>query len=154
MSDKTDYPLVYSDKPPNRAIYLEDRSVNVNVLKISMSKRHGFVLLCDLFTISLTSYMTCYLTTITSSILQTIICCSIASFVWLLSVAKMIVDFLNWMYTMNSMQSKMGVLYLKDVCDLCNDLISAACKVTLESSKGVASEFGQQSCNEEKSVDT
>lgn len=120
---------------PRPLIYIKDRQVVVETLKLSMSRKHRFVMFLDLWTIAWVSAIT-----IGMSMSD-----SLSSYFWmimpvgclctLISVCKTMIDFINWLYTMNEMNNNMGKWYVEDVRHIVVDLLNAGAKVAAEEVK-------------------
>lgn len=120
---------------PRPLIYIKDRKVIVETLKLSMSRKHRFVMFLDLWTIVLVSAITIGMSMAESLSEYFWVIMPIGCLCTLISVCKTMIDFYNWLYTMNKMNSKMGNWYVDDVRHIVVDLLNAGAKVAAEEVK-------------------
>ena len=113
-------------------ISIKDRKVTIKTFQVSMSRYHRFVMLADLFTISWVTGITVFMSMDENLSRYAWIVCSIGFLVLIFAVGKTIVDFRNWMYTMNSMLAQIGEFYLKDIAGICQDFAIAGAKVAAD----------------------
>ena len=147
--------ITNGSRPP--VIELKGGQVNVKTLKLSISRKHRWMLLIDLLTIFWVGIVSTLLFCIDN---LTPIKLMVISFFGLLmlfaSVGKTIFDLVNWVYTMQKFNERMGEWYCEDVANICNDLITAGVKVAAEemdkSKKGEREEVNGE-CAQEKSSD-
>ena len=128
------------DSRPEPLITIEDNYVNVKTLKVSMSRRHRVVMFVDLWTIAWVSGLTVGMSMATTLSHYVWIIAPIGFLVLLCAIGKTVVDFQNWLFTMNMMQAKMGDWYMDDVVGICQDFISAGVKFAAEEVKKVVGE--------------
>ena len=122
---------------PEPLITVKDNKVNVKTLQVSMSRRHRVVMFLDLWTIAWVSGLTVGMSMATTLSHYVWIIAPIGFLVLLCAIGKTVVDFQNWLFTMNMMQAKMGDWYMDDVVGICQDFISAGVKFAAEEVKKV-----------------
>ncbi|MBO6031800.1 MAG: hypothetical protein J6Q22_10130 [Prevotella sp.] len=121
-----------SNDRPAPLIRLENQRVNVSVLKISMSRKHRLLMLLDLFNIAWLSGVGVWMC-MTEKLAQHVwIIAPIGFLVIICAIGMAIVDFLNWLFTMNKMQTMMGEWYMDDVIGICQDFINAGAKIAAD----------------------
>ena len=125
---------------PEPLITVKDNKVNVKTLQVSMSRRHRVVMFLDLWTIAWVSGLTVGMSMATRLSHYVWIIAPIGFIVLLCAIGKTVVDFQNWLFTMNMMQAKMGDWYMDDVIGICQDFINAGAKFAAEEVKKAVEE--------------
>jgi len=125
---------------PEPLITVKDNKVNVKTLQVSMSRRHRVVMFLDLWTIAWVSGLTVGMSMATTLSHYVWIIAPIGFLVLLCAIGKTVVDFQNWIFTMNMMQAKMGDWYMDDVIGICQDFINAGAKFAAEEVKKAVEE--------------
>lgn len=125
---------------PEPLITVKDNKVNVKTLQVSMSRRHRVVMVLDLWTIAWVAGLTVGMSMATTLSHYVWIIAPIGFLVLLCAIGKTVVDFQNWLFTMNMMQAKMGDWYMDDVVGICQDFISAGVKFAAEEVEKVVEE--------------
>lgn len=124
-----------SDGRPGTLITIKENRVNVKVLKLSMSRKHRFVMFIDLWTIAWVAGLTVGMSMESNLSNYVWIIAPIGFLFLLMAIGKTIGDFQNWLFTMNAMQEKMGVWYMDDVIGIVHDFINAGTKFAAEEVK-------------------
>lgn len=117
---------------PRPLISVKDRKVNVNTFQVSMSRRHRIVMFLDLWTIAWVAGGTVFFSMADKLAQYIWITAPIGGFVLLCAIGKTIVDFQNWLYTMNMKLIQMGEWYMEDIVGICQDFISAGMRLAAE----------------------
>ena len=117
---------------PGPLISVKDRKVNVNTFQVSMSRRHRIVMFLDLWTIAWVAGVTVFFSMADKLAQYIWITAPIGGFVLLCAIGKTIVDFQDWLYTMNMKLIQMGEWYMEDIVGICQDFISAGMKLAAE----------------------
>lgn len=125
---------------PEPLITVKDNKVNVKTLQVSMSRRHRVVMFLDLWTIAWVAGLTVGMSMATTLSHYVWIIAPIGFLVLLCAIGKTVVDFQNWLFTMNMMQAKMGEWYMDDVVGICQDFINAGAKFAAEEVKKAVEE--------------
>jgi len=125
---------------PEPLITVKDNKVNVKTLQISMSRRHRVVMFLDLWTIAWVAGLTVGMSMATTLSHYVWIISPIGFLVLLCAIGKTVVDFQNWLFTMNMMLLKMGDRYMDDVVEICQDFINAGAKFAAEEVKKAVEE--------------
>ena len=125
---------------PEPLITVKDNKVNVKTLQVSMSRRHRVVMFLDLWTIAWVAGLTVGMSMATTLSHYVWIIAPIGFLALLCAIGKTVVDFQNWLFTMNVMQAKMGNWYMDDVVGICQDFINAGVKFAAEEVKKVVKE--------------
>ena len=125
---------------PEPLITVKDNKVNVKTLQVSMSRRHRVVMFLDLWTIAWVAGLTVGMSMATTLSHYVWIIAPIGFLVLLCAIGKTVVDFQNWLFTMNMMQAKMGDWYMDDVVGICQDFINAGAKFAAEEVKKAVEE--------------
>lgn len=120
------------DSRPEPLITIEDHHVNVKTLKVSMSRKHRIIMFLDILTVALVSGITVGMSMSNTLSQYVWIIAPIGLFVLLFFIGKIVVDFQNWIFTMNAMQAKMGEWYMEDIIGICQDFIKAGTKLAVE----------------------
>lgn len=120
-----------ANRPP--MIEVKDGKVNVKTQLITISRKHRFLMLFDLVTISWVSAIFVLIATLNNlSWIGILGMCILGGLMWICALGKTICDFRNWMFTMQMMNERMGDWYCEDVINICNSFISAGVKVAAE----------------------
>lgn len=128
-------------RPP--LVEIRNRQCNVKTLALSMSKQHKIIMLVDLLIIGLCPALLVWCATRMKDI-DGIFIMSILSIVALIGgIMKTIRDFVNWLFTMNKMQEKMGWWYIEDMNNIFHDFIKAGCQVAAEEVAKVSGKNGE-----------
>ena len=137
------------DGRPEPLITIKDNKVNVKTFKVSMSRRHRIVMFIDIWTVAWTSGLAVALS-MSSALTQYIwIIAPIGALLILCSIGKTIVDFQNWLFTMNAMQAKMGDWDMDDIIGICQDFINAGAKFAAEEvKKAVEAKIGTETSDD------
>ena len=125
---------------PEPLITVKDNKVHVKTLQVSMSRRHRVVMFLDLWTIAWVAGLTVGMSMATTLSHYVWIIAPIGFLVLLCAIGKTVVDFQNWLFTMNMMQEKMGDRYMDDVVGICQDFINAGAKFAAEEVKKAVEE--------------
>lgn len=125
---------------PEPLITVKDNKVNVKTLQMSMSRRHRVVMFLDLWTIAWVAGLTVGMSMATTLSHYVWIIAPIGFLVLLCAIGKAVVDFQNWLFTMNMMLLKMGDRYMDDVVGICQDFINAGAKFAAEEVKKAVEE--------------
>lgn len=120
---------------PEPLITVKDNRVNIKTLKLSMSRKHRCMMFIDLWTIAWAAGLTVAMSMTSFSAKYVWIIAPIGFLTLLCSIGKTVVDFQNWLFTMNAMQAKMGGWYMDDVIGIVQDFINAGTKFTAEEVK-------------------
>lgn len=124
-----------SDGRPEPLITIEDNRVNVKTLKLSMSRKHRFVMFSDLWTIAWVAGLTVGMSMASNLSNYVWIIAPFGFLILLIAIGKTIGDFQNWLFTMNAMQVKMGEWYMDDVIGIVQGFITAGTKFAAEEVK-------------------
>ena len=147
---RKDTTLTFGDNGrPEQLITVKDNKVNVKTLQVSMSRRHRVVMFLDLWTIAWVAGLTVGMSMETTLSHYVWIIAPIGFLVLLCAIGKTVVDFQNWLFTMNMMQAKMGDRYMDDVVGICQDFINAGAKFAAEEVKKVVEETDTEATNGE-----
>ena len=117
---------------PEPLITVKDNKVNVKTLQVSMSRRHRVVMFVDLWTIAWVAGLTVGMSMATTLSHYVWIIAPIGFLVLLCAIGKTVVDFQDWLFTMNAMQAQMGEWYMEDIIGICQDFIKAGTKLAVE----------------------
>ncbi len=147
---RKDTTLTFGDNGrPEQLITVKDNKVNVKTLQVSMSRRHRVVMFLDLWTIAWVAGLTVGMSMETTLSHYVWIIAPIGFLVLLCAIGKTVVDFQNWLFTMNMMQAKMGDRYMDDVVGICQDFINAGAKFAAEEVKKVVEDTDTEATNGE-----
>lgn len=124
-----------SDGRTGPLITIKDNQVNVKVLKLSMSRKHRFLMYIDLWTIAWVAGLTIGMSMESDLSNYVWIIAPIGFLLLLMAIGKTIGDFQNWLFKMNAMQEKMGEWYMDDVIGIVQDFITAGTKFAAEEVK-------------------
>ena len=120
------------DSRPEPLITIKDNHVNVKTLKVSMSRKHRIIMFLDIWIVALVSGITVGMSMSNTLSQYVWIISTIGLFVLLFFIGKIVVDFQNWIFTMNAMQAQMGEWYMEDIIGICQDFIKAGTKLAVE----------------------
>lgn len=120
------------DGRPEPLITIKDNHVNVKTFKVAMSRRHRIIMFMDIWTIAWVAGLGVYMSMVSQLSQYVWIIAPIGVLVLLCAIGKTIVDFQNWLFTMNSLQAQMGEWYLEDIVGICQDFINAGANVAVD----------------------
>ena len=119
-------------------IEVSDGKVRVKTMRVSMSRVHKITMLIDMSAIVVASLVTPIAIADQGQMMWKCITGFFFVLALVCGVGKMIVDFANWMFTMNHYLDSMGARYVKDVSGIVRDFVKAGvrlCNEELEKAK-------------------
>ena len=116
-------------------IWIADKKVYVETLRFTMSRKQKIIMGIDLYTIVMSAVLVTYLLMEKGMALNGWFVAIIGIILGVSSIGKIIVDFNNWLFTMNIYQNKMADRYREDVVAICNDFMTAGLKFAAEEVK-------------------